>query len=174
MADPKTKTTYKRANNNKAARGKNRKQGNEPKLTAEEQRTLLAKQLRIKPRTKAFVDELLADKSISQTEAYIRTHDTDNRKNASIQAARILAKPSVQVYKNSVVKRAKERMGQLVDSQNESIALKASQDVIDRTEGKAVQKSESVNRTVEVKLDLSGVRIGAHFINKAEAPTIEQ
>lgn len=151
-------------NNNRADRAKNRKAGNSPRLSAEEQKTALARQLRIKPRTKAMVDMLEEDKSLSQTEAYIRTHETSSRKNAAIAASKILKKPNVQIYSNSVVKKAKTRIGSLVDSSNESIALKASQDIIDRTEGKAIQRNETTSKTVTVSLDLSGLRIGAHYI----------
>jgi hypothetical protein len=161
------------ANNNKPDRGKNVRQGN-TKLTAEQERTELAKQLKIKPRTKAFVDELINNKDISNTEAYIRTHDTNNRTTASVQASNLLRKRSVSIYKASAVKKAKERIVTLVDSGNENIALKASQDIIDRTEGKAVQKSESINRTVEVKLDLSGARIGAHYVNSPVIPVLPE
>lgn len=48
-------------NNNRADRGKNKKTGNAPKLTAEDKNTRLAKQLGIKPNTKAMVDKLLAN-----------------------------------------------------------------------------------------------------------------
>lgn len=151
-------------NNNRPDRGKNKKTGNSPKLTAEEQNTLLAKQLRIKPKTKAMVDLLHSNPKLSQTEAYIRTHETNNRTVAKNEASKLLTKPSVMIYKASVVKKAKERIATLVDSDNEQIALKASQDVIDRTEGKAGHKDEQVSRTVRVELDLTGVKLGNHYL----------
>lgn len=151
-------------NNNRADRGANKKAGNSPRLTAEEKKRILAKQLRLRPKTVAMVDMLLENPKLTQTEAYMRTHDTDNRKNAGIQASKILNKPSVQIYKDSAVRKAKSRIVSLVDSENESIALKAATDIIDRTEGKAVQKNETTTKTVEVKLDLTGVKLGNHYI----------
>lgn len=151
-------------NNNTAARGKNRKAGNAPKLSPEQKRELLAKQLKLKPKTKATVDEILANPSISHTEAYIRNHGTTNRNSARASVAKMLAKPSVQIYKDSAVRKAKERIVSLVESSNESIALKSSQDILDRTEGKAIQRNETTSKVVEVKLDLTGVRLGAHYI----------
>lgn len=151
-------------NNQRADRGKNRKTGNAPKLTAEEQNTLLAKQLRIKPKTKAMVDLLHANPKLSQTEAYIRTHETNNRTVAKNEASKLLTKPSVMIYKASAVKKAKERIVSLVDSGNEQIALKASQDIIDRTEGKAGHNQEDKSRTVHVTLDLTGVKLGNHYL----------
>lgn len=153
------------ANNNRPDRGRNRKSGNvSTTLSAIEEREQLARDLRLKPRTKAFVDELLNDKSISQTEAYIRTHETNNRNVAAKEASKLVRKRNVSIYKASHVKKAKERIVSLVDTSNESIALKASQDILDRTEGKAIQKTENTSKVVEVKLDLTGVRIGSHYI----------
>ena len=151
-------------NNNRADRGANKKAGNAPKLTAEDKNTRLAKQLRIKPRTKAMVDKLLDNPSMSQTQAYIETHDTNNRNVARVEASKLLSKPSVAIYKDSAVRKAKSRIVSLVDSDNENIALKASQDIIDRTEGKAGHKEGDMSRTVHVSLDLTGVKLGNHYL----------
>jgi len=155
-------------NNNRPDRGKNRKAGNSPQLTAEQSRTELAKELRLRPKTKQFIDKLIEEPKLSHTEAYIQTHETNSRETAKVEASKLLTKPNVQIYKASAVNKAKRRIVSLVNSDNENIALKASQDIIDRTEGKATQKTESVNRTVEVKLDLTGVRLGAHYVPSIE------
>jgi hypothetical protein len=152
-------------NNQRPDRASNRKAGNSPGLSPEEQRIVLAKQLGIKPKTKEFIDLMQADKKLSATEAYIMTHQTNSRKTAGIEASRLLKKPSVSIYKASIVKKAKNKIGLLIDSDNESIALKASQDVIDRTEGKAIQKNETTSKVVTVKLDLSGLKLGAHYVS---------
>lgn len=161
-------------NNNRPDRGKNRRAGNAPKMTAEEKRQRLAKELRLKPKTRQFIDKLIEEPKLSQTEAYIQTHETNNRNTAKVEASKLLTKPNVQIYKASAVGKAKRRVVELVGSNNESIALKASQDILDRTEGKAVQRHETENRSVEVKLDLSGVRIGSHYIKPNDTPAIDQ
>ena len=150
-------------NNNKAARGKNRKSGNVSESPAEKQ-ARLAKEYGIKPKTKAMIDLMNENPKLSATEAYIRTHETEDRKSASVSASKLLAKPNVIGYKDSAVRKAKRRIVSLVDSDNENTALKAAQDILDRNEGKAIQKTENTSRTVEVKLDLTGVRIGSHYI----------
>lgn len=156
-------------NNNRADRGKNKKSGNiSAELTPEEQRTKLAKELGLKPKSKQVIDLMIDNPKLSQTEAYSIVHGTDNRKTANVNASKLLAKTSAQIYKASAVGKAKKRIVELVESGNENIALKASQDILDRTEGKATQKTESINKTVEVKLDLTGVRIGAHYVAPAE------
>lgn len=161
-----------KANNNRADRGKNRKRGNVD--VAPETREDLAKRLRIKPKTRAMVDLLIENPKLSQTEAYIQTHSTNNRKVASDNASKVLSKASVQIYKDSAVRKAKKRIVSLVDSNNENIALKASKDVLDRVEGKAVQKNESISRTVNVRLDLTGVKLGGHILSAPQIEQIEQ
>lgn len=151
-------------NNNRADRGTNRKTGNAPKITAEQKRTNLAKQLKLTKGEKKLVDELISNKKLSATEAYIRTHTTNNRAAAAVEASKALKKPNVAIYMDSAVRKAKERIVTLVDSENESIAIKASQDIIDRTEGKATQRNETLVKTVEVKLDLTGVKLGNHYL----------
>lgn len=161
-------------NNNRPDRGKNRKAGNVT-LSAEEESTLLAKQLKLKPKSKAVLDEILNNPKISKTEAYMKVHSTNNRNTARAAVAKLTAKPSAKIYSDRAVGKAKRRIVELVDSSNESIAVKASQDILDRTEGKAIQRSENLNRTVEVKLDLSGARIGSHYMQPApEVPLIEE
>lgn len=161
-------------NNNRPDRGKNKKAGNvSTKVRPEEQKAKLAKDWGIKPKTKEFIDLLNENPKLSATEAYIRTHSTTNRKTAGVGANKLLKKPAVIGYKDSAVRKAKRRIVTLVDSNNESIALKASTEILDRNEGKAIQRSENLNRTVEVKLDLSGVRIGAHHITAPQLPVID-
>lgn len=161
-------------NNNRADRGKNRRAGNAPRLSAEQERAALAKQLGIKPKTKEFVDLLNENPTMSQTEAYIRTHATNSVKTAKSEASKLLQRPAVIGYKDSAVKKAKRRVVELVSSTNESVALKAAESIIDRNEGKAVQKSESINKTVELKLDLTGERLGAHYVDVVQPPLIEE
>lgn len=155
-------------NNQRPDRGSNRRKGNAPNETPEQKKQRLAKQYGIKPRTKNFIDELNDNPHISAAEAYIRTHETDNRITAKNAASKLLQKPAVIGYKDNAVKKAKRRIVQLVDSDNESIALKASESIIDRNEGKAVQKNENMSRTVEVKLDLTGVKLGNHYLTPAQ------
>ncbi len=161
-------------NNNRADRGKNRKAGNEVKLTAAEERELLAKQLKLKPKSKQVLDELLNNPKLSNTEAYMKVHQTNNRKSASVSAARLLAKPSARIYSERAVGRAKKRIVELVDSNNEQIAYKASADILDRTEGKAVQRNETTSKVVEVKLDLTGVRIGSHYLPQQDSEALPE
>lgn len=152
------------ANNNRPDRGKNRKAGNAPAESAAERKQRLAKQYGIKPKTKEMIDLMNENPKLSQTDAYIMTHKTESRITAKNAASKLLQKPAVIGYKDSAVKKAKRRVIELVDSSNESIALKAADSIIDRTEGKAIQKTENTSKVVTVKLDIGGARLGAHYI----------
>lgn len=152
------------ANNNRSDRGNNRKRGNVTEAP-EDKRGAVASELRITEKTKRFYDTVIDNPKLTQTEAYKQTHDISKHKNensAAVAASRLLKSDKYQIYKASVVGKAKRRIASLVDSDNENIALKASQDIIDRTEGKATQKTENTSRTVHVALDLTGVKLGGH------------
>lgn len=121
-------------------------------LTSEESQKL-AKELNIKPRTKAFADKLLQDPGISQTQAWIDTHKTNNPRAASVESSRTLAKPSLQIYMQNHINKAKTRIVDLVDSDKPDIALRASQDILDRTHGKATVIQENTTYT-DIKITL--------------------
>lgn len=164
------------ANNNRPDRGKNRKSGNvSTELSLEEQQALLAKELRLKPKSKAVLDELLNNPKMTQREAYLKHHKTSSVATADVNASRLLNSAKARIYSDRAVGKAKKRVVALVDSSNENISLKASQDILDRTEGKAIQRSENTSKVVEVRLDLSGARIGSHYLQGAtEPPLLEQ
>lgn len=110
----------------------------------------------MKPKTKAFADTLLANPKISNTEAYMRTHKTTNRRSASVSASKLLATPSVSIYLAKHVDAARMRRVQLVDNASkEEVQLRAAQDILDRVHGKATQKAEMSVSGVTLNIDLS-------------------
>lgn len=110
----------------------------------------------MKTKTKAFADELLANPKISQTEAYIKTHQTTNRKSASVSASKLLAKPNVLIYLEEHTNMARNRIVSLVDdASKEEIQLRASQDILDRTYGKPTQRAEVVATGITLNIDLT-------------------
>lgn len=151
-------------NNNRADRGRNRKSGNAPILDKAQQRETIAKELNISRKTKEFYDEIIDNPKQKNVEAYLKTHEPKSIQSAHVQSSRLLNSDKYHIYKASAVGKAKRRIVSLVDSDNQNIALKASQDILDRTEGKAIQRNETTSKTVEVKLDLSGLRLGAHHV----------
>ena len=110
----------------------------------------------MKTKTKAFADELLSNSKLSQTEAYIRTHGTTNRRSASVSAARLLAKPSVGIYLEEHVNAARKRIVDLVNgASKEEVQIRAAQDILDRYYGKATQRVEQTSQGVTINIDLT-------------------
>lgn len=121
-------------------------------LTAQESKAL-AKSLRLKPKTKQFADLLLQDPTLSQTQAYLATHNTTNSRAAAVEASKNLSKPSVQLYMDSHINKAKMKVIELVDSDKPDIALRASESILDRALGKATVITES-NTFTDIHISL--------------------
>lgn len=109
----------------------------------------------MKPKTKEFVDILLEDPKISATNAYLATHETTNRTTAKNNAHQTLKKPNVQIYMQKHAKRAANRIVELIDSEKEDMSFKASVEILDRTYGKAIQKSVNQNTNLNVNVEAS-------------------
>ena len=110
----------------------------------------------MKTKTKAFADELLAHPKLSNTEAYLRTHQTTNRRSASVSASRLLATPSVSIYLDKHVNSARKRIVQLLDGAGkEEVQLRAAQDILDRSFGKATQRTEGLTTGISINIDLT-------------------
>lgn len=109
----------------------------------------------MKPKTKQMVDLLMADPKLSQTEAYIRTHRTTNRNVARSEASKTLSKPSIQIYMKKHTEIAKRRIVALTGSEKQDVALRAAQDILDRTYGKATQKQESQSINLNLNVEAS-------------------
>jgi len=110
----------------------------------------------MKPKTKAFVNELLANPKLSSTEAYLRTHATTNRNTAKANASKLLTNNNVSIYMAEHVSKAQKRIVSLVDNASkEDVQLRASQDILDRNYGKARQQIELSSKTVHINIDLT-------------------
>lgn len=78
-----------------------------------------------------------------------------SERSASTQASRLLKNERVLSILNDSVEEAEGVIRGLMSSESEAIALQAAREVLDRTVGKPVQRSESthINITVESMLD---------------------
>lgn len=110
---------------------------------------------------KAFADELLANPKLSATQAALRTYGKPDKpttfKTASVIAAENLDKPSVRLYLNQHIEKAKNRVIELIDSEKEDIALRASDSVLDRALGKPTQRVENTSTSVNLNLNLTDI-----------------
>ena len=109
----------------------------------------------MKQRTKAFIDKLALDPKISATKAYLETHETTNSASARASASKLLASPNVRLYMEEHVYKARNRIVDLIDSEKEEIALRASDSVLDRQLGRPTQRVETSSNIVYVNIDMT-------------------
>jgi hypothetical protein len=108
-------------------------------------------------REKQVVDLKIANPKLSQTQAYTKVFPTNNPQSAAVQASRLFKKPNVQLYKAKVINNAKKSIAQLsTEARSEDVRLRASQDVLDRTVGKATQSIEVRSQHIHAVIDLTG------------------
>lgn len=105
----------------------------------------------MKPKTQRFADRLLKDPKISATQAYLDTHETTNKATARSNASILLSKPSVQIYLKSHVTQATHKVVELIHSEKDDIALRAAQDILDRTHGKPIARTNNLNINISIE-----------------------
>lgn len=128
---------------------------------------------KLKPRSKAMAKIMVEKPKLSKTDAYLETHNTTNRATARAEAAKLTAKPSFQIYKQEQVEQAKTNILDLANNaENESVRLKANQDVLDRNEGRATQKQITENTNLNVNIE-ADQQIATDFMNFLKASTAQ-
>lgn len=115
---------------------------------------------RLKPKSIATLDEIIANPKQSNTDAYIKTHPTVNRNSARATVAELLAKPSAQIYLQKHVSLAKEKIVSLTRDGKDEVAIRAAQDILDREYGKAKQSVEMHTTGVTLTIDLTSALTG--------------
>lgn len=114
-------------------------------------------EIKITRKQKAFADHLIENPKDSATEAAAQTYNTTSRGSAAIVAHENLMKPNVQIYLSQHVDKARMKVLELIDSDKDEIALRASDSVLDRALGKATQRTEQISVSLSFGMDLSGV-----------------
>lgn len=109
----------------------------------------------LKPKSIQVLDKLLADPKISQTDAYAEVHSTSNRQTARTNAHKLVKSTSAQIYLQKHIDKAQKRIVELISTDKEDIALRASQDVMDRAHGKATQRVEQHKTGITLTIDLT-------------------
>lgn len=127
--------------------------------------------IKLKPNSKAMAKLEIEQPKLSKTDAYLATHKTTNRATARAEASKLTAKPSYQIYKQEQVEQAKINILELANNaDNESVKLKANQDVLDRNEGKALTKQITHNENINVNVEASD-QLAIDFLRFIKANT---
>lgn len=110
----------------------------------------------LKPKSIATLDTIISDPKKSHTQAYLDNHKTTHRRTGEVEAHKLLRKPEAQVYLQKHVQMARNKIVQLSSSSSkEDIQLKASIDILDRTTGKAIQRSVTENTNLNINVEAS-------------------
>jgi len=101
----------------------------------------------LKTNSKRILDIIASDKSMNQTQAYKQVHPNASDNTARNNASQLLKKPEAQIYLQKHIEKASNKIVELVNNDKPDIALRASQDILDRTQGKATIKTENTTYT---------------------------
>lgn len=113
----------------------------------------------MKPKTKAFVDKLIANPKLSATTAYLETHETDKRSSARVNASQLLAQPNVHAYlasKSEIAEKSLYEVLKTSKKHKESVhwmrlSKDTANDILDRTHGKALSRTNNVNLNLNIE-----------------------
>ena len=111
---------------------------------------------------KAANDEYINNPKISKTEAIVRTYNVASRKNASAMVPKTFNTPAARRYREDQVERAANNIVEIANDKKvrPDVRLKANQDILDRNDGKATQKTENKSQTVKIIADFTGGTAG--------------
>lgn len=109
----------------------------------------------LKANSKKVLDIIAGQKERNATQAYKDVHPNAATTTAAAAANKLLAKPEAQIYLQEHVDRAKQTMVQLLNSDKEEMQYKASQDILDRNLGRAIQQVQTTSVGVQLNIDLT-------------------
>ncbi len=104
---------------------------------------------------KAFADEIINSPKQPNSDAIKKTYNVTDTNTASQMALENLRKPEILAYMNTYKDKAQEVIVDLLDDNNSRIQLDSAKDILDRTAGKAIQRTEVQSTGVTIHLDLS-------------------
>ncbi len=119
----------------------------------------------IKRRTKAFVDKIIANPTMSAAQAYVDTHETNNRNAARVTASQLLSKPDVLEYMAEKAPLAERSIVQVLQNakkyksspQFQRLTLDASNSILDRTHGKPLTRSIAAHTNINIETSLNSL-----------------
>lgn len=109
----------------------------------------------LKPKSKQVLDIIASEPKTSATEAYLRVHNTQNRATAAANAYQLMQKPQAQIYLEKHIDRARDTIVTLLDNDKPDIQLRAATDILDRTQGKAIQQVQTSSTKLILSIDLT-------------------
>lgn len=110
---------------------------------------------------KNALDEYIANPKISKSEAIRRSYDIQHPKSAGAMVPKTFNTPQAKRYMEIHANRARDRIVELMEQNDKpELALKAAIDILDRTDGKATQKTLNQTQKVTIVADFTGGSAG--------------
>jgi len=109
----------------------------------------------LKKNSKAILDIIATQKGINQTQAYKQIHPNASDVTARNNASQLLKKPEAQIYLQKHVDRARDTIVSLLNSDKDDIKLRSATDILDRTQGKAIQQVQTNSTKLVLNIDLT-------------------
>lgn len=106
-------------------------------------------------------DEYIANPKISKSEAIRRAYNV-KPENAGDMVPKVFNTPAARRYREDQAETAANNIFKLANDKSikPEVQLKANQDILDRTDGKATQKSINQSQTVKIIADFTGGAAG--------------
>lgn len=109
----------------------------------------------LKTNSKKILDIIASGDAQNATQAYKQVHKNASDVTARTNAYKLLQKPESKIYLQEHITKASNRIVSLIDNDKPDIALRASQDILDRTQGKAIQQVQTTSKTISINIDLT-------------------
>jgi hypothetical protein len=111
----------------------------------------------LKKNSKQILDVYASQKQKNATRAYKQIHTEASDVTARTNAYKLMQKPQAQIYLQEHINKATSTIVTLLDNDKPDIQLRAATDILDRTQGKAVQQIQSTSKVLVMSIDLTGV-----------------
>ena len=111
----------------------------------------------LKTNSKRILDVMISKPNLNQSEAYKTIHPTASDVTARNNASQLLKKPEAQIYIQKHIDKATNTIVSLLEADKDDIKLRAATDILDRTQGKAVQQIQTTSKVLVMSIDLTGV-----------------
>lgn len=109
----------------------------------------------LKQNSKQVLDVYASQKKKNGTAAYKEVHPTATDVTARTNAYKLLNKPDAQIYLQKHIDKATSTIVTLLDNDKADIQLRAATDILDRTQGKAVQQIRTTSKVLVMSIDLT-------------------
>lgn len=109
----------------------------------------------LKANSKRVLDVIASQKKKNATQAYKVVHPDASDVTARTNAYKLLQKPASQIYLQEHISKAKETIVELMSSDKDDIRLRSAVDILDRTHGRATQRTEVQTTGITLNIDLT-------------------